>query len=102
MEIRFIIDTAGKGNFILMEGEEQWGEMDFSISDKKITVFHTQIAPQAEGKGLARQLLQAMVDHARKNDLKVIPLCPYVHASFKKNPEQYADIWYHHEEGRVS
>jgi predicted GNAT family acetyltransferase len=34
-----------------------------------------------------------MVDHARKNGLKVIALCPFVHAQFKRHPEQYEDIW---------
>ncbi|HEU4902844.1 MAG TPA: N-acetyltransferase [Flavisolibacter sp.] len=34
-----------------------------------------------------------MVDYARKNGLKVIPLCPYVHAQFKRHPADYADVW---------
>jgi hypothetical protein len=38
-------------------------------------------------------MLQAMVDHARKNGLKVIPLCPYVHAQFKRHPQEYSDLW---------
>jgi len=34
-----------------------------------------------------------MVDYARSYNLKVIALCPFVSAQFKKHPEQYADIW---------
>jgi predicted GNAT family acetyltransferase len=51
------------------------------------------VSPKAEGKGFAKMLLEAMVDYVRKHDMKVIPLCPYVHLQFRRHPEQYADIW---------
>jgi uncharacterized protein len=41
----------------------------------------------------AKKLLSAMVDYARKNQLKVLPLCPYVLAQFKRHREEYADVW---------
>jgi hypothetical protein len=47
----------------------------------------------AEGKGLGKKLLEEMVNYARKNKLKVIALCPYVFAQFRRHPEEYADIW---------
>ena len=34
-----------------------------------------------------------MVEYVRANKLKVIALCPFVNAQFKRHPEQYADIW---------
>ncbi|RYG04616.1 MAG: N-acetyltransferase, partial [Chitinophagaceae bacterium] len=45
------------------------------------------------GKGLAKELLNTMVAYARANRLKVVPLCPYVHAQFKRHPEDFADVW---------
>jgi hypothetical protein len=67
--------------------------MVVSISGKNLTVYHTEVSAKAEGKGFAKKMLNAMVEHARKNSLKVIPLCPYVHAQFKRHPDEYADIW---------
>lgn len=43
----------------------------------------------------------AMVEHARTNHLKVIPLCPYVHAQFKRHPEEYADVWNKEQENKA-
>jgi len=34
-----------------------------------------------------------MVTYAREKGLKVIPLCPYVSAQFKRHPDTYADVW---------
>ncbi len=77
----------------MWEDGEQVGEMVIRINGNNLTVYHTEVAPKAEGKGYAKKLLQAMVDHARTHHLKVIPLCPYVHAQFKRHPEEYADVW---------
>jgi predicted GNAT family acetyltransferase len=76
-----------------MQDGEQMGEMMIGIADNVLTAYHTEIIPQAEGKGLARKLLDAMVAYAREHQLKVLPLCVYVHAQFKRHPEEFADIW---------
>ena len=92
-DVKLELDEKKHGHFHIVDGEEQLAEMVVSISNGLLTVYHTEVLPKAEGKGLAKQLLAAMVDHARKNGLKVIPLCPYVHAQFKRHPDDYADVW---------
>ena len=77
-----------------MQGEpDQWGKMEVAIDSKHIVVYHTEVTKTAEGKGFAKQLLDAMVAHARQHNLKVIALCPYTHAQFTRHPELYEDIW---------
>ena len=92
-EIQLKLNDKGFGHFYIMEGNVQLGEMELSISGPDLTVYHTEVSEKAEGKGYAKRLLNEMVAHARKNNLKVIPLCPFVQAQFKRHPEQYADIW---------
>src|SRR4051812_1654757 len=93
MDVQFRLDEKKHGAFYISEGEDQIGEMVFSIKGKNLVVYHTEVDPKAEGKGYAKQLLAEMAAYARKNGLMVIPLCQYVHAQFKRHPEQYADIW---------
>ena len=92
-EIKLNLNEKGHGAFFIMDGEKQLGEMVVGISAGNLTVYHTEVATSVEGKGFAKKLLIAMVDYARKNGLKVIPLCPYVHAQFKRHPQEYADLW---------
>ena len=92
-DVSLQLNEKQRGAFLIKDGDEQLGEMVMSISGNSLTVYHTEVATKAEGKGLAKKMLQAMVDYARKNSLKVIPLCPYVHAQFKRHPEDYADLW---------
>ena len=92
-DIKLKLDEKDNGHFYILDGEEQVAEMEISISGNDLTVYHTEVLPKAEGKGLAKKLLATMVDYARQHALKVIPLCPYVHAQFKRHPEEYADVW---------
>lgn len=87
------LNERQRGAFVIQEEGKQMGEMVVSIAGNNLTVYHTEVAPEAEGKGLAKKMLQAMVDYARSNNLKVIPLCPYVHAQFSRHPQKYADLW---------
>ncbi len=96
----FKIDESGRGGFYIMEGDEQLGEMSINITGNRLTAFHTEVASKAEGKGYAKMLLQAMVNHARSNNLKVRPVCAFVHAQFRRHPEDFADIWLKEEQSQ--
>lgn len=87
------LDEHKKGAFVIEDGDERLAEMEISISGGNLTVFHTEVAEKLKGQGIGSKLLAEMVSYARKNNLKVIPLCPYVHAQFKRHPDLYNDIW---------
>ena len=91
-DIKIELDSEGKGSFFLDDGNKRVAEMSFKRDGKKLTVFHTQISPHLDGKGVAGKLLEAMADYIRQEKLKVIPLCTYVSTQFKRHPEKYGDI----------
>jgi len=82
-----------KGEVQLFSAEQKVGKMDISVINEKLRVYHTEVDSAQEGKGFAKLLLNQLVGYARENNLKIIPLCPYVFAQFKRHPEQYADLW---------
>jgi len=92
-EVQLSINKNQEGAFFIMDGEERVGEMVFSVKPGYLTVYHTEVVQKPETKGFAGKLLDTMVNYARENALKVIPLCPYVHLQFKRYPEKYADLW---------
>lgn len=69
------------------------GKMDIAIKDGVLTVYHTEVDEAFAGKGFAKVLLENVVGHARENKLMIAPLCPYVHAQFRRHPEIYEDVW---------
>lgn len=81
------------GEVQLFSDEKKAGKMDISVADGKLRVYHTEVNVEYEGKGFAKLLLNQLVSYANDNQLRIIPLCPYVLAQFKRHPEDYADVW---------
>ena len=91
--IKLELNEKKHGAFNLYVDNKKLGEMTVSIKEDLLTVYHTGVEPEGEGKGYAKMLLNEMTSYVRAHNMLVLPLCPYVHAQFKKNPEEYQDIW---------
>ncbi|RDC57982.1 N-acetyltransferase [Pedobacter chinensis] len=92
IEVRFENNIAPVA-FNLYDGGSKIGEMIVEITDGNLKVYHTEIDENQEGKGYAKKLMDAMINHCRTESLKVIPLCTYVALQFKRHPDVYNDIW---------
>lgn len=92
------LNKKNRGELQLFSDDKKAGKMDISIQDDLIVVYHTEVDDEYNGKGFAKLLLKKLVSYARENGMKIVPLCPYVHAQFKRRPEDYQDIWHKREE----
>lgn len=89
-----LIDVGNEQNaFVIDEDGDRLAEMVIRVRDKTMIVYHTEVSPKMEGQGIAKQLLERMVEYAKENQLKVVPLCSYVHAQFKRHPDLYESVW---------
>ena len=91
--IELKLNEQQRGAFVIEEAGERIAEMEISIAGENLTVYHTEVSEKLQGQGVASKLLAEMVAYARKHNLKVVPLCPYVAAQFKRHPDQYTDVW---------
>jgi len=91
--IELKLNEHHRGAFVIEEGGERLAEMAIAISAGNLIVYHTEVSDKLRGQGIASKLLEHMVAYARKEQLKVVALCPYRNAQFKRHPEQYGDIW---------
>lgn len=93
VEVRFESLENEPDAFNLYKEGEKIGEMIVEIRGMEMTVFHTEVDEQQSGKGYAGMLLAELVKYVRAHQLKVIPMCVYVQAQFKRHPDLYQDIW---------
>ena len=76
------------GIFEIYSDGKKAGEMTYTWDgEDRIIINHTEVDEEFSGQGLAKQLVYAGVEYARKNNKKVVPACQYANATIQKNAE---------------
>ena len=52
-----------------------------------MTLHHTETPPHLRGRGIASRLIRGALEHARAQQLKVVPRCAFVAAFMARHPE---------------
>ena len=63
---------------------------DYRLAAGVMELTHTEVAPAVEGRGVGGDLIEAALDHARAQGLKVRPLCSYARYYMDEHPETAA------------
>lgn len=79
------------GVFIMEHGGRQIGELHYRLTGGRAIVTHTEVARDMREKGLGQLLVDAMVQWARAEKLKIVPLCSYAKAVLDRTPA-HADV----------
>ncbi len=73
---------------VIVEGEACVA--DYRLRDGVMAIVHTEVAPRLNGRGIAGALVQAALDHAQAQGLKVNPVCSYAATYMRRHPETLA------------
>lgn len=85
--------VKGNGKFYIGDDEANpIAEITFKEKDAQtIIVDHTYVSDELRGQGIAGKLVEVIVDFAREEKVKIVPLCPYVLSKMEKTPA-YEDL----------
>lgn len=61
-------------------------KLDYIQDGKNFVITHVGVHPELRGQGVAGQIVEASLDYARENSLRVIPMCSYAAAYIRRNP----------------
>lgn len=76
-----------------IEGIDAEGEITFTRrGEGRISADHTGVPEALAGKGVAKALLDFMLEDARSSGFRIIPLCPFVRKQYARHPE-WADLF---------
>ncbi len=93
MEIK-LTESGSKGIVYINEGRGNLAEMTWvEGGEGYIIVDHTMVDDSLKGQGIGRKLLDRIVELARMRNLKILPLCPFVKATFDK-VQEIRDVLY--------
>jgi predicted GNAT family acetyltransferase len=78
--------SSGGHWVVVVDGHE--AEMTYSrASPALIIIDHTEVSDALRGRGVGQALALRAVEDARREGLRMIPLCPFATARFERHPE---------------
>lgn len=69
------------------DGEQEIGECTYSPSETIWIIDHTGVEKDYQNQGIARQLVEAVVNGAREAKVQVMATCPYALRLFRETDE---------------
>lgn len=87
------IKRAEKSFYVGDSEKSPLAEMTFVYAGEDIIIIdHTSVVDELRGQNIGKQLLQKLVELARGENKKVVPLCPFAKKEMMRNKEEYKDI----------
>lgn len=87
-EISVEREDSPQGGRYLIAIDGETAEMTYSRAGTgRIIIDHTGVPDSMRGLGIGKRLVEAAVQDARAEGLKIIPLCPFAKAALDKTPD---------------
>lgn len=86
------LDQGARGEYhAKVEGSDAIGRLTYIRKGDVVVADHTLVPTEIGGRGVAGELVKALVKDARQFGFKIVPQCSYVEAAFRRHPE-WADL----------
>ena len=89
-QINIVFEQDNNRSAAYMDGK-QIGECDISVSGNIWTITHTGVRPEYGGRGIAKKLVLSVIEAARIDNAKIIPLCSYAD-KLMSGKEEFKDV----------
>ena len=87
METKLKIEDR-KGIVTAFDNGTEVGDLAFKLREGGLMVItHTLTYDGNEGKGIGKLLVQAAVEYAQQQQLKIVPLCSFARVYIERHPE---------------
>lgn len=62
-------------------------KIEYDLQRDRMFLLHTEVPPALGGRGVGNAIVEKTLHYLDENNLKLVPLCPFVAAFVKKHPE---------------
>jgi len=88
-----VTDNPARNRYEARMGDRILGFVDYTLdSDGGIVLDHTDVLPEAEGKGVGTSLAKYALEDVRARSLRLTIDCPFIAAYVRRHRNEYADL----------
>ena len=89
--IRIVFEEAAQ-QALACDGDKPIGECQYDVDNSgKWIIVHTGVRPEYNGRGIAKRLVESVIEAAREHGVKIIPLCSYAQR-LMTSKDAYQDV----------
>ena len=82
-----------KGSFYIEEEGSQPAELTYTMSGTSLMIIdHTEVSDALRGRNAGYRLVQAAVEFARANHIRIFPFCTFAKSVFDKKGAEFGDV----------
>ena len=70
---------------VAYDDNKQIGECDFIENENTWNIVHTEVDRQYQGQGIARKLVESVIENAKKKKKKLVADCSYAKRMIENN-----------------
>jgi predicted GNAT family acetyltransferase len=85
-ESQQVTDNPAESRFELWV-DGRLAELPYRRNGKRLVLIHTEVPEELEGRGLGGALVTAAVDHAAREGMTLVPLCPFARGWLERHPD---------------
>ena len=83
-DITIVFEEDARRSAAYKDGE-QIGECEYRLDNGKWAIVHTGVRPAYGGQGIARRLVECVIEAARTKKVEIIPICSYAKKVMAEN-----------------
>lgn len=84
-------DDLEAGRLVIKEGGAE-AELVYDLEPGRLLLLHTEVPEAFRGRGIGGLLVAAAVEKARRDELTVVPWCPYARRWLKEHPDAHDSV----------
>lgn len=70
-----------------LESEGSIAFIDYTIRHGLLFLIHTEVPAALRGKGIGNIIVEKVLEYAKQNNYKIVPICPFIQTYLKRHPE---------------
>ena len=87
-----VVDNTGRRRFEVTSDDGQVAELVYQQAGDRLVLIHTEVPASFRGQGIGGRLVRAAVQRAVRDDLTLIPRCPYARRWLKEHRDDAAGV----------
>ena len=82
-----VVNNSERNRFEIELDNGAFAVLDYRLHKGNLALMHTEVPASHQGHGIAARLAHAALEHAKRENMKVMVVCEYVGVYLKRHPE---------------